>query len=361
MSSLLWLVACQTPFVEEPLDGARRLSAQVSSNASGTARIRVSVGEGEHAVLATAAVEPPHKVHFRTLIDPSGDEVFQAAEWNGSAYSKTNGGFIATTATLNWPILSSDVPLSPGRWIFELGVVDDAQRYTSQPVDVDLFLKEDPELDGGVLEVSLIYADGLEDDDVLTDAVGQATGLWQDLYAQANIEVRFESFAYDGAPLAPPAFGDEPAYVEIAADTPIRSVNLVLSEEIEGYGDILGISGDIPGPLIPTARSAVQLSTLLAAGPDGAFDEEDVRLLAETMAHETAHFLGLFHPVERDGWEEFDALDDTPECGRESQCVQRLGRNLMFPFPVCGLVSCTPQDELTEAQRGVLNRYAGVQ
>ncbi|HHO49977.1 MAG TPA: hypothetical protein ENK18_03680 [Deltaproteobacteria bacterium] len=357
---LLWLGACQGPFSEDVVDGVRHLSAQISSNPSGTARVRVSVEEGEQAMLSTASVAPPNKVHFRSLYGPHDTEAFLSAEWSGSIYSKTNGGFIATTTTLNWPVLASDVPLSPGRWIFELGVVDEAQRYIGQPVDFELLLKEDPELDGGSLEVALIFADDLDRDEALAGAVDGAKAIWQALYAQVGIEVSFESYAYDGAPLAPPAFGGEPGYVGIAAETPIRSINLVFSEEIDGYSDILGISGDIPGPLVPSARSAVQLSTLLAAGPDGIYDAEDVRLLAETMAHETAHFLGLFHPVEREGWSEYDVLQDTDECDREPQCIQRLGRNLMFPFPVCGIMTCTPQDELTVEQGEILNRYTGV-
>ena len=110
---------------------------------------------------------------------------------------------------------------------------------------------------------------------------------------------------------------------------------------------------------MPTTRSAVQISSLLASGPDGEFNAEDTRLLAETMAHEVAHYLGLFHPVEST-WDAWDVLSDTPECQREGECVDELGDNLMFPFPVCGPSSCTPQDRLTDQQAGVANRYVGV-
>jgi hypothetical protein len=297
-------------------------------------------------------------VHFRSVRDPYGVEVFRAFEWNQSPYSKTNAGFVADTVTLNWPVAPADTPLGPGRWEFEFGVVDSAQRYASQPMWLDILLKQDDDFSGGSVDVALIFTAGLENDSDLDAALNDARGIWRDLYAQAGIDVEFREYTYNAGDLLPPAFGDEDAYVDIAASTPMRTVNVVLSETIEGYDEIFGISGDIPGPLVPTTRSAIQLSTLLAAGPDGVFDAEDTRLLAETMAHETAHFLGLFHPVETT-WDAWDVLDDTNECDQESRCIEKLGENLMFPFPVCGPISCTPQNELSGEQTSVMNRYTG--
>ncbi|MEM6926414.1 MAG: hypothetical protein AAF602_05770 [Myxococcota bacterium] len=130
-------------------------------------------------------------------------------------------------------------------------------------------------------------------------------------------------------------------------------------------GEIVGLAGGIPGAASATPRSAVQVSTLGAAGTDGRFDGDDIRLLAETMAHETAHYLGLFHPVEAIArgtpWSVFDALSDTPRCGSRRTCETRLGSNLMFPFPVCEPgASCDPQEVLTEEQATVMQRYVGV-
>ena len=110
---------------------------------------------------------------------------------------------------------------------------------------------------------------------------------------------------------------------------------------------------------MPTPRSGVLISADLAAGPNGEFSPEERRLLAETMAHEVGHYLGLFHPVETT-WETWDVLDDTPTCDDEFECVEELGGNLMFPFPVCAGFTCTPQENITEDQRTVLNRYVGV-
>ncbi|MBX2803931.1 MAG: hypothetical protein KTR31_40015 [Myxococcales bacterium] len=326
----------------------------------GTDRVRIPVQQGESALLATASVDAPNTIHVRSLTSPDGEEVFRSAEWNDSPYTKTNAGFIATTVTLNWPILASDIPLTEGTWTLELGVVDENTRFTASDYSLDVLFKEDADWTSGVLDVALIYTDGLDADADVMQAVQAAKEMWRDLYATAGIEIRTSEFAFDGEQLGPPAFDDEPAFIDISADTPISTINVVLSEWIEGYADVLGISGDIPGPLVPTARSAVQLGVRLAAGTDGTFDEEETRILAETMAHETAHYLGLFHPVEREGWDEYDVLEDTPECNNESQCITRLQSNLMFPFPVCPALRCVRQEELTDEQQAVLNRYTGV-
>jgi hypothetical protein len=238
-------------------------------------------------------------------------------------------------------------------------VVDGSKNYLAAPVRLDVMVKDDPDFGNGALDVSIVYTDGLEDDDALWAAVDEAKDQWIALYAGMNIDVAFQTYAYAESNLGPPAFGGEQGYVDIAQDTAPRSINLVISDDIQGFEDIFGIAGDIPGPLVTTTRSGVQISASLAAGPDRQFSPEEVRLLAETMAHEVGHYMGLFHPVETT-WDAWDVLPDTRECTVESECVEELGDNLMFPYPVCGPVSCTPQDKLTDEQAGVTNRFVGV-
>lgn len=359
-SVLAALGGCGPQFLVEDLDGVRHVWTRLNSNRAGTAHVKVPVADGETALLATVRVDAPNQAHFRLVSDPAGTQVFKAFEWNSSPYSKTNAGFVADVVSLNWPIQAEDPDLFGGRWDFEFGVVDGNQQYVGIPVLLDVMLKDDAQFTLGHLEVSIVYTDDLENDEGLRAAVDEAQLLWTDLYAVMGISLSFHEYGFPQSDLGPPAFGDEQAYIDISADTTVRSVNLVISDTIEGLDDIFGIAGDIPGPLIPTTRSAVQVSALLSAGPDGVFDSEDTRLLAETMAHEVGHYLGLFHPVEQT-WDAWDVLPDTPECDNERECVDDLGENLMFPYPVCGPVSCTPQDLTTEEQAGVLNRNTMVE
>jgi hypothetical protein len=117
---------------------------------------------------------------------------------------------------------------------------------------------------------------------------------------------------------------------------------------------------------MPSRKSAVAVSIFAAAGSNGRFSTDDIRLLGETIAHESGHQMGLFHPVDFSGSIVVgsDPLDDTEECSFFTECVnsQSLISNLMFPNPISDTSgSFIPQNRLTEQQRGVLNRYLAVE
>jgi len=356
---------CQRRWVEETDSaGLRVLHTERRSGGDGTARVVLKVEEGETALLATASVPRPLLVHVRSVIDPDGTEVFASEEWNLNPLSKTNAGFIASTSSLNWPINLDDLPLRPGRWTLELGVLDAEIEPASAVVQVDALLKSDPDLSAGRVSVAVVYTGSLGDDPALTGAIEQAQEAWTEMLAPLSLAVSFEGFDFEGTGLRSPVFGEEDAYIDIASSTGLRQVNVVLSDTITDFADAYGLAGDIPGPLVPTPRSGVQISTLLAAGPDGEFSDGEIRLLAETMAHEVGHFLGLFHPVEAD-WSAWDVLSDTKHCNNERGCVETLGDNLMFPFPLCAgsgaSVQCLTQDVITDEQAAVLHRYTGTE
>lgn len=358
--TLMSLTGCKKGFVEEYIEGLRHLETRTNSQRNGTARVEIEVLPGETEVLVTAEVPEGYRTHVRAVYDPNEQVVFQAFDWTGTEYSKTNAGYVSPTVTLNWPVSEDDDELLPGPYTFEFGVVDEGEAYQSQPVFFDALLKADDEFDEGDLRIDIVFIDGLEDDDDLRDTVDTAIGIWEGLYGGIGIDIDVEQFAYDESSLAPPAFGDAEAYTDLATVTRFRAVNVVLAPSIESYEQIFGIAGDIPGPLIATGRSAVLINASLSAGADGRFSAEETRLLAETMAHEVGHFLGLFHPVET-SWEQWDVLDDTDECETELECVRDLGNNLMFPFPVCAGFTCTPQNDITDAQADVAHRYVGVE
>ncbi len=114
----------------------------------------------------------------------------------------------------------------------------------------------------------------------------------------------------------------------------------------------------IPGTVRATPVTYVVLSWLVHAGPNALFDDDEIRLMGETMAHEVGHYTGLYHPVESNfGF--WDSLDDTSECTRANDCEDDLGTNLMFPYSICDANSCLATDQLTDGQVGIAQRYIG--
>jgi hypothetical protein len=144
-----------------------------------------------------------------------------------------------------------------------------------------------------------------------------------------------------------------PALFRLSAGAANSAVNLFFVSEIEprtGNAEPEAQSGGIPGPLglQGTSASGIAISTDMMAG--------DARMLGRTLAHELAHYLGLFHVSESDG-SVLDPLADTPEC-RTAQdtggdgltvedCAEHGADNLMFWAKTSGTL-------LTEQQRSVL-------
>ncbi len=120
-----------------------------------------------------------------------------------------------------------------------------------------------------------------------------------------------------------------------------------------------GFAGAVPGMMIPSSRSTIMVSAIDHGGTNLEFSPAEVRLLGETFAHETGHWLGVFHPVELD-LDQWDALEDTEQCTLASTCQAALGTNLMYPEAQCDGTTCTPQGELTEDQQSVLHRSVWV-
>jgi hypothetical protein len=82
-------------------------------------------------------------------------------------------------------------------------------------------------------------------------------------------------------------------------------VHTITGGSLDGY-IILGESAGIPGvPLLGTSGSGMAVTT--SDFPSGLFD------IADTIAHEGGHWLGLFHTTESAGTS-FDPLPDTGEC-----------------------------------------------
>lgn len=344
----------------EQTDGPlRTIRTSDNSGSDGIAKISVEVLAGETSMLITG--ESSKQLSLEYIEEPNGDQAFYWEDWYGD---KSLTGAIypeANDVALNWPVRADDTPLRPGMWIVGLAVTTKAGYYSPDTdVDLTIQLKTDGDTDRATVRALVVYADGLDQDDDVVAGTESAVDRWTDVWAAAGItlDVRYASSSID--PTLPTMYdGGSEDIRDIADDAGEDSdVTVIIGDTVGNQRNTYGISGGIPGTLVATKRAAVVVSWVANAGGDGTFEEDDIRLYGETLAHEVGHYMGLFHPVEST-YDYWDALADTPDCTAARRCDDQLGDNNMYPYPVCDWSSCVAQDLITNDQAGVSHRYTG--
>ena len=232
--------------------------------------------------------------------------------------------------------------------------------------------KDDPNLSTGNLKVNVFLVGNAAQRSGAAQSIDTALARMSDiLRLSGGVVAQITRINIDGPDVLPDPGNGSDFYLNATAAAASPAVNLFIGAEVGVGGSpgdtLLGIAADIPGPPNPSPRSAVAISLIGSAGPDGRFGDDEIRLLGETFAHELCHFMGLFHPVEISGVAvvDVDPLPDTDECTTTVNCLNNadLFANLMFPFPVPeneDLGTTVPQDRLSTQQRGVINRYIAV-
>ncbi|MCB9685248.1 MAG: hypothetical protein H6738_06495 [Alphaproteobacteria bacterium] len=358
-----WLLACHppaphtTPTVSEPPDLAiDRWSDQANRSGRWTAEIEVEVGVRAFQLTGTtddgyAAIEE--------LRDPWGRVVVRWQDWFYGDRSLTDAFFAYNRVVVfDWPIRPVDGELMTGTWTVVGDVIDAGYYYVPRAnVDLTLATKRDPDLARSTVAVRILWAEGVGDDPDVVAAVEGAVVRWKEVWGVYGIDLveRYATSHLD--PHMPWAWrGDDPSVEEASAGKLDDELQVVIGEQVRRDDYTYGVSGGIPGSIERTTATYVVVSWLVHAGIDGAFSEDEVRLMGETMAHEVGHYTGMYHPVES-SYAAWDALDDTPECTRRRECEDALGDNLMFPYSICDATGCLVTDQLTSDQEGVMQRY----
>lgn len=331
---------------------------QVVTESNGGATIEIPIKPGVTSFLLT--VSTTQRIAVRTVTDPDGVIVLDPTQWSDNQ-SLTEAIFVSGhDAVLNWPARSDDGPLKQGTYEVLVAVVDDnLELMSGQTVDAVIQTRTDANLFNGTVSIELMYAAGVADNANVVEATEAAVTRWAKIWGEAglNLNVRYTQDTIDAN--LPDLYNQGSQIITAVSDSGNDDdILVIVGEQIGGQDNIYGYSGGIPGPLTGSERGAVLISWLANAGGDGVFDDADIMLYGETLAHEVGHYLGLFHPVE-DGWLHWDALSDTPACQTTVECQNNLGDNLMFPYPICDWDTCTPQEVLTTEQRHVCHRYTG--
>ncbi len=350
------LLACH-PWDEAVVDGLRTLERSFRTDHAGLATLRIDLDEGETAFLVTTLVPDNARVRVDSLTDPDGTEAFNADVVLRTTEAKTSAVWLSTVNTFGWPIQRGDREPDGDRWNVDLLTTDS----TGVPLAADcvstVLIKTDDNFSRGTLQVVVVYTDGVDDEADWVLAVASAVDAWGALMAERGVDLDVSFAQWSGDPVGAPGFSDPLPWEELSAAQPLGSIKVVLAHVIAEFPAALGITGNIPAPLIPSGQSGVLVGLDYAAGIDGSFSELEIQLLAETLAHESAHATGVFHPVEVD-WDLYDALPDTPTCVTEQSCEAEFSSNLMFPYPICtSAFSCIAQTDLTDDQVSMVQRF----
>jgi hypothetical protein len=331
----------------------------LQSDKKGYVAIPVDV-DGSDASFQVITEKSGGYVATEQIVDPEGEVVIDWEDWANSKESLTEAFYATEDATvINWPVRADDPEIYEGAWTVYASTLDKNLYYDgNQAVDVTV-IRRSCVGNTAKLHATIVFAGGLGDDDVVRPAVETAAARWQEIYAEVGIKLDYDFAETDmKASLPEPAVGAA-AYTELYDALGGEGLVLVVGDDVDGMADLYGEAGGIPGPMVATPHSVVAVGWLVHAGANATFNDDEIEILAETMAHESGHFLGLFHPVEI-GWNYWDALDDTEKCQSGKSCENDLADNLMFPYPVCSGASCTVQDVITNEQSGVVRNNAGV-
>ncbi len=305
-----------------------------------SAPFTVDIPKGAIAFVVVIAGHPGVTYMVKELKNPKGTVLAAGLEM-GKHLNRVMPGIIGGSAAFmvpNTPDIAQH--FVPGKYSFALQA-SVTKGFTSAPDNnpaiAKAFIKMGPAPTMGTIDINILCtgAQGITAANAPTHPrIKHMLEGWADLYAQANIKLGKVKY-YDHDPVFKKLESIQGADSDLARacratkNMPI-AVNVLLTDGISmggllgGVGTIMGISGGIPGTVMWNGLESSCLAINLTTPPQ--FDKD---LAPITVAHETGHFLGLFHSSENflaalSGMKH-DPISDTPENDKN---------NVMFNNPM---------------------------
>jgi hypothetical protein len=265
---------------------------------------------------------------------------------------------------------SPSVPFSPGTWTVTLladkpttaTVKALIKRTTIRPIavgsiDLNFFFVGLPNLSAATAQTDASFKTLFDTVKGIWSSIGISVGKVAYLDASAADASRFRDL--NDADLGALVQTSSMAGANDAALNVFFVRTITSGSTLSGY-IILGESAGIPGvPIRGTTSSGMAVT--MADFPNG------VAEIADTLAHEGGHWLGLFHPTESAGTA-FDPIPDTPECAASAHDANN--DHIMTPQECVGFgadnemfwtsVSSIAHSKLTPNQQFVLLRSPAV-
>lgn len=335
------------------------ISATTNDNGSATINFRTANDVSKFSVIAESGSNRSVRINRLTVggkdyLNPGGESV---------SFADT---FSPVLATANVPSRDFDESLSSPQDVTVSASVEGSQTGNNS-VLFKVTSRTDGNTRSGKVRMNVFYVGSVASQESTKEAIRSGLNIARDIFSNsAGISLTITEADVSGPVNIPIPTEGSSLYLNSSSAAASPAVNVFFGGDIASVsGEVLGISASIPGPPTPSSKSAVAISIFTSAGADGFFDSEDIRILGETIAHESGHFMGLFHPIDFNGSvvSNTDPLTDTAGCSFVTDCVTNpdLTSNLMFPSPVQdGNGGFVPQNKLTSQQRGVINLYSAV-
>ncbi|NOY25301.1 MAG: hypothetical protein GXP62_05460 [Oligoflexia bacterium] len=316
----------------------------------GTSSVLVHCGDYGYDVLGTAW----------DIKDSSGAYYYTNQYHDAYAATQMRVGNLDDHLPVLFPV-SPDHDISSGSWSINAWI---ASGGTPTTVDCEAIYRTDPVGSSGTIDLNVVLVglDGLgldastaADDADLQAALSYAQDLWSDaglvignvtyLDFKGNVD-RYS--VVDISDTDASEFGDL-LKQDVGGTTRAMTVFFVQEIADASGATVLGLAAGPPGAATVTGTSK---SGMVVTTADLRDAPNEIGLI---LAHEGAHFLGLFHTSEKTG-DVQDPLSDTPECTEASntdgnsyldrdECAGKGADNVMFWAPAIDISSTMTADQ----------------